>query len=62
SWGFPPVRVGRRQAFQRISSNRNWSFLCFKKGTNTRSGMDTYTKLSSKTFLILYTIESARAY
>ena len=29
SWGSPPVRVGRRQACIRISSIRNWSFLCF---------------------------------
>ncbi|MEC2427281.1 hypothetical protein, partial [Bacillus safensis] len=62
SWGFPPVRVGRRQASLGSVPVGTGLFCFLRKGTNTRSDMDTYTKLPSKTFLILYTIESARAY
>ncbi|MFB6805075.1 hypothetical protein ACFCVU_29145, partial [Peribacillus butanolivorans] len=38
SWGFPPVRVGRRQAILKRSAILGWSFLCCKYGLQIKPG------------------------
>ncbi|MFD4932699.1 hypothetical protein ACFWMS_28360, partial [Peribacillus butanolivorans] len=54
SWGFPPVRVGRRQAILKRSAILGWSFFCvYKMGKSIEKNFKKFNGLSNRWLVIV---------